>query len=287
MDEIYVIRGATTYDLYDYAQLLGYAGFGASPNNILAEQGPLQHGETYRGLRLLGRPLSLILGLKGSSWANLQTKRQDLLGLFSPDPDELIKLKVLPVTGGQAYQIDCQQAGDLDLPSADQEGFYQRLSVGLFAPGSTWYDPTQAAIVFGITLGANEFEVPMDIPLHIGASVIDDTRAIDNEGTWEAEPIIEIEGPITNPKVENLTTGEVLDFTGLSLGSGNKRIIDTRYGYKTVEDENGASQLDDLADDDLATFHLERGLNSVKVTGTGGDASTQVYIRFYIRFIGI
>lgn len=286
-------------DTYDFAQgnniaeLIEFDGFGMSPNHLITERGPLQHGELYRDIRLDMRVIRLVFGISGASWDNLFYKRQQLLNIFRPRVVELpvqVRFTVDAQDEGsnQDYQIDTYFLGDMSLPSRDIEGFYQKVVISLIAPNPTFYYPEQANTIFGITVGGQSFNVPSAVPLGVGASTIDDTRAITNRGNWITYPVITILGPVQNPIIENITTDEQLDFTGLTLGSTEERVIDCNYGQKTVVDEDGVNQIADLtAASDLATFHLEPGDNSIKVSGTNGDASTEVYIRFYERFVGI
>jgi hypothetical protein len=116
-------------------------------------------------------------------------------------------------------------------------------------------------------------------------------------------PIITLIGPLTNPIITNLETGEVLNFTnngGLQLAAGDTVIIDTRYGFKTVTDAAG-NRLDFyLTDDsDLATFHLaynsellpdgtrSDGTNVIQITGGGATLATLVRVTYYDRYVGI
>lgn len=69
--------------------------------------------------------------------------------------------------------------------------------------------------------------------------------------------MITVDGPINDLVITNNATGEKLDFTGDSVAVGKQRIIDLRYGNKTVVDELGADCIALLTtDSDLATWHL-------------------------------
>ena len=114
------------------------------------------------------------------------------------------------------------------------------------------------------------------------------SKTITNDGNWSAYPVIYIDGPIEDPILVNTTTGEVLDFTGITIASGDTYIIDCRYGRKTVKNAAGTNKIVDLtAASDLATFHLEPGDNAFTLEGTSTDANTQVTINFYPRYLGI
>lgn len=150
------------------------------------------------------------------------------------------------------------------------------------------------SVPFALGGGSGGFNVPLTIPMSVGASTLNVTSVIDYGGTWRSSPVIVMTGPITNPVILNTTTNEKLDFTGTVLGSGTTYTIDTRYGYKTVVDQTGANKIADLTNtSDLATFHLAAdpeatdGLNSIQVTGTGVTSATSVFVQYYERFVGV
>jgi hypothetical protein len=91
-----------------------------------------------------------------------------------------------------------------------------------------------------------------------------------------------------------VTTGEVLDFTGTTIGAGEWYELDLRYGYKTVLDNSGANVVSDLSSDsDLATWHLATdpeaagGINSITVTGSAVTEATSVHLVWFERYLGI
>jgi phage-related protein len=97
-----------------------------------------------------------------------------------------------------------------------------------------------------------------------------------------------VTGAATSLKITNTTTGDKLDFTGSTIGTGTVYTIDTRYGYKTVTDGAGANQLSKLTtDSNLATFRLIPGDNSINVTGTGLDSNSKIVLQYNTRYIGV
>ena len=99
---------------------------------------------------------------------------------------------------------------------------------------------------------------------------------------------------MTDAVIENLSTGEKLDFSGYTIGAGHYYDVDCRYGYKTVTNDLGENKIAELSDDsDLATFHLgahpevDEGRNSLRVTGTDVNEDTEIYVNYYERYLGI
>jgi len=105
-------------------------------------------------------------------------------------------------------------------------------------------------------------------------------------------PVIRITGPISDPVLTNSTTGETLDFTGYTIGSGDYYTIDTRYGRKSVTNSGGDNKIGQLSSaSDLASWHIEPaplaagGTNTFSLAGTAGGTATAVAIVYYNRFV--
>ena len=281
-----LIRNGVAYSLDDgtYATYIDDDGFDLAPLHRLTERGPLQHGETDRGFRLDPRLGTLVLQLPPSeNRTDAKTKRQTLLGLFSPGVPLALRWTW---DDGTVRQIDVHTTG---LIGEHQAGYNRRVAVTLRAPDPTFYDPAGKAVTFGLGGGGDALVIPMEVPMVVGASTIDSVTVVENDGNWLSYPhLIRITGPIEDVVIENETTGEVLDFTGVTIGGGDYYDLDLRYGHKTVVDNAGANKISDLTEDsDLATWHLEPGANSISVTGLDATEATKVEISFFERYIGI
>lgn len=286
--------GANSYIMQDNGyNVIGDQNLGASPVQRKETRGAQQHGSTDRGRVLLARNFALTFKVDGRTFAGYWGMRDELIRIFKSS-DDLFELR-WSFDSGNVRSIDCSRNGGLNFPSRRRSAFADRAVVEFRAPDPTFYDPTEASEVYGIGGGSDAFTIPLPIPWPIGASTIDQTKSIAYAGSWQASPTIQIVGPIANCVIENLITDEKLDFTGATIGAGVTYTIDTRYGYKTVVDQTGTSQIADLTDDsDLGTFHLEPPVldnatrdNDIRVTGSGVTAATEIYIKHFTRFDGI
>jgi hypothetical protein len=288
------IVGGTTYSLNDgtYVYWIGEDGVGNTPSRRITEQGPLQHGDTDVDVRLDPRVFRESFQIIPASLSAHYDARKALLRFLRPSATKM-QLK-WTLDNGDVRQIDCVVIDGPNFASTEREGFAQKLVVQFRAADPTFYDPTQIATTFGVGAGAGAFSYPLSFPVSFGGSTVNQTRTITYDGTWREYPVIVIAGPITNPIISNLTTGDKLDFTGITISAGDSYTIDCRYGYKTVTNAAGTNKIADLTNDsDLATFSLEAapdvagGNNDIQVTGTSANATTQVYLRYYNRYVGI
>lgn len=266
---------------------------GMAPVQRITTQGPQQHGDTDIDFRLdaLSWPLGLLM--YASSIAEHYTNRKLALRIFRPSRVPIQMRWTLD--NGDVRQIDCHVNGKMTFGSRERRGFAQRFVVPLRAANPTFYDPDRKFVSFGIAVSGSVFGFPIGFAISFGeASSIDTTKTIAYAGSWREYPVIEIAGPLTNPVITNLSTGDVLDLTGTTVALGDTYTIDCRPGYKSVKDAAGVNRIAALSDtSDLASFSLEAdpdvsgGLNDIRVTGTSATSATQIYLRYYERYLGI
>jgi hypothetical protein len=285
-----LLRNDVALDLSDVENYVveNYEGFGMPPLHRLTERGPLQHGESDRGYRLDPRMIQLVLMLRAESWAAFYTRRQELIDQLSPTLDAALNLRFTQ-PDGTVRQVDCYCAEGPQFSKRDAHRYQgQRAAVRLICPDPAWYDPTRQSVRIVGETGGSGFAFPMAVPWTFGGTTVGAETAIDYDGTWIEYPEIEIIGPIADPRIEHLDTGDVLDFDGTTIADGDSRIIDLRYGYKTVVDGSGANKIADLtSDSDLATFHLKPGTNNLGFSGTSAGTNTAIVVRWYRRYLGV
>lgn len=116
---------------------------------------------------------------------------------------------------------------------------------------------------------------------------------VENEGDAETDLIIEIIGPVTNPIIENVTTGKKLSMTTeVGLGEGNKMIVNT--ANRTIT-KGGVNAYGALNFAESSWFKLIPGRNKIKLTstssvggfGAGGRSNgvTKMTVRYRHAFI--
>jgi Phage tail protein len=293
--EIILPNGIAT-DLSDRVNYIhiGNDNWGLPPIERFSEQGPLQDGNTDLGFRLQARQINLSLMLLARSHDEYYERRGDLLRLFTPR-DSMSTLRFTK-PNGDIRLIDVHIASGLNFSSSDRKGYVaHNVAVTLIAPDPTWYAPVTESVNPGIDIIAGDgFEIPWSFPWNIGSSALVNDSTITYTGSYKTYPIITVTGPATNLIITNTATGDKLDFTGSTIDSGAVYTIDTRYGYKSVTDQNGVSQIAKLTtDSDLSTFSIvpdpdaPGGVNAITIVGASGTGSTQVVFQYYNRYIGV
>ena len=284
-----IIRDNVSLDISDETNYIHESndGFGATPLHRLEERGPLQHGITDRGYRLDPRIIQLVIGINATSWSDFYAKRDALLDHIGPVNDAPLKLRFTLPDEVTQRQIDCYLTEGPSFQSSDIMFYYTKAAFRLSCPDPVWYDPTRLAASIGAS-GGTGFMVPIVVPWLFGGTAIDTIQVINLAGNWIEYPEIAFVGPLSSPQVENLDTGEKLDFTPVVIGVGDTYTVDLRYGYKTVVDAGGNNKIDELTNDsDLSTWHLKPGENSIHFVAAGTDPSSRIIIRYYVRYIGV
>ena len=268
--------------------MMNHEGLLSIPLHRLSERGPLQHGVTDRGYRLDPRTVILSMGINGTDSSDFYTKRSTLASIFKPS-NTAGYLRY--VNGTTTRQLDCHC---IAIQEGERSNYWQNIAIALLCPDPTWYDPTVNEVYFALGGGEDTLEVPMEVPMLVGSTSLVSNQSITYNGDFRAFPVIGIYGPITSPKITNNTTGDTLDFAGTTIAAGDWYTIDCRYGYKTVEDQDGANAISDLStDSDIATFSIEatpqavNGVNSFTVTGDSVTSATNIKVAYYTRYLGV
>lgn len=292
-ETLQIIRGVTTLDITDMVNyaLIEFDGFGMPPVRRLTQRGPLQNGDTDVGYRLEARTIMLAVAALSSSAAAFHAKREQLIGMMRPGSNTDVVGLLWTHADGTQRRIDTHFSGGLTMPSSEALKWnMKRVVYQLRASDPTWYDPAGASIQFAQTGGGTPFAIPVIVPMTFGASTLTGSQQITLSGNnaWITYPIITVVGPVTGLILTNTTTGEVLDFTGNSVGAGVTYTIDLRYGYKTVIDSTSTNRVNQLTSaSNLATWHLEPGTNSISAYGTSITAATSIVVQYNQRYLGV
>jgi len=303
--------------------LMSFTGMGMPPLEYIEQQGPNQHGKTMLGYRLQPRLIQLVHRRHAASCGGREgywTARHDLLNRIRPNRQNANTFgmgrlrKRLP--GGLLRDIDVlidrgPAFAARDLDAWDEWAFTE--TIRFYAPDPTFYDPELQEVTWS-TETDGDLAVEEDIifysaaypdhwvlPFVFGSSVIDDSTTLEytagtgqSEPTWHSFPVIEITGPLVQPRIENTTTEETIEL-GYTISGGEVVTIDLSYGNKTVTNAAGTNLIGTVTpESNLATFHLgvdpeaPDAVNTINVTGSGGiSGTTQITMKWRWRFIGI
>jgi len=273
----------------------GHDGLGLVQSRAFTEAGPQQHGQTLAAAYLQARVVTLQLHAQTANEPALQTQRDAIALMFNRPHVEIYLDTMMP--SGTARRLDCRYLNGYTAPRTARTPYFTQPDVlQLIADDPILYDTDLIVEIFTVGpyyAGSGGMFVETEVPTFIGSGNIIETRDITYTGTWLEYPIIRFNGPCQNPRIENVTTGEVLEFeVGTEVNANDWLEIDTRYGFKTVSDSGGNSRIDELVEDsDLATFHIAPhpealgGINEIRASCTDATVDTEILLQYQVRWL--
>lgn len=293
-----------TYDLNNRTGIfLELYDLGDAPTERLAQRAPGQTGDTDLGGQTAPRFVDLAWRVQGRTLAHYRTLRETFLTVFRNRAEAVVL--TFDFGDGRVRAVDVHLDGALDFRD---RRYTQEVISGVFkASDPRLYDPTLRTVTYAVA-GEGGLPIPFTVPIPIGADAINSSVTINyanGSRVAAAEyPTIIISGPISDPIIENLTTDEQIDLTGLSLAPAEFVTVDLsgfpRRDNKTIRNQDGDSVSQFLStDSDLASWHLAYagellssgtyadGDNVVRVLGSGATPQTAVELRYYNRYVGV
>lgn len=111
---------------------------------------------------------------------------------------------------------------------------------------------------------------PRTYPRIYGAVATGGSIFATNEGTWATDVLFRIDGPATNPRIENVTTGQTIELDYV-LDVGEFMLVDT--AARSVLLGGTASRYSSLTDTS-EWFDLQPGLNQINFRAVTATAAT-------------
>ena len=297
--------GGQTYNINDaYAIRLEAYDLGIAAQRRLSQRYPGQPGRSNLGGVTLPRFIDLAWTITGNSLTDFYRLRGVVQDIFRLRQNEPAKL-TFEFPGNVKRATDVYVDGELLF--GERRHTMQRVSGTFVADDPRLYDPTLRVVEYALA-DPGGLPVPVPVPIPMGRSslnIIQDINYANGDRLAAKEfPIIVINGPIDNPIIENITTAERIDLTGLSLTLGQYVTVDLSGGVrrdaKTIRNQDGDSVSQFLStDSDLFSWHLAHagellsnqtysdGVNQIRVIASGVTTASVVSIRYYDRYEGI
>ncbi len=313
-DATFIDSRGETIELTDpYVRLKEIDGIGMPDVRHIEEAYAQQDGVTYLETRLDKRIIQMRFDLWAATEADMWTARNEMLRLIRVFAAGFSLRLDLP--NGAARQIDLRYDSQFTLPRQwEENNKIQPAVLQCVAHNPTFYDPTPVLWGFAISGGGASYGFDpgnpgtwghepdgLGFPAGWGIStVLAPPESKIYAGTWKAYPLITLRGPMTEPVVENHTTGDKLEFvSGYVIDVGEVVQIDLRMNSRaqralTVTHSVDGNVPHALSDDsNVGTFHIAAhpeaidGVNEISVRFTGGDTNSRAEIRFHTRYVGV
>lgn len=256
-------------------------GFGIPAMRANDVMRPRDHGEFYGLDYLPGRTITITLTVRGNSDSDVVANLETLLAAWQPvaptvDADAPLSFKF---PGQSARQF----LGRPRRASADTSRI-----VGNKVPVVLEYktaDPRQYAVggsfsIIGISAAVGGRSYPRTYPLAFGGGSSASITAT-NSGNFSTRPVALIAGPITNPRIENVTTGEAVKLA-IALTSTDTLTVD--FDARTIVLNGTASRYSALTSDSV-WWELAPGNSLVRLSADSYDPAATLSLSWASAWI--
>lgn len=259
-------------------------GTGEAPVTLQMSKAPFQDGQTLIDQVLEPREMTIQLLIKGNDRQELWDKRRKLTRLFNPK----LGLGTLrwEQDNGTAYAIKAVCDGGIEYPEgAGQGDRLQTAMIHLLSPDPAWYRPTPEEWVLASFVGG--MTLPLQFPVSFGQ--VGQSVPIHNKGDLATPVRLVFRGPLKNPVLENVTTGQEIRITEQLL-AGEYLEIETAFGRKSVWKTDAEGQRFNAfhyVAPDSVFWQLVLGMNEISYSATEESGDAAVTLTFFHRYVGV
>lgn len=218
-----------------------------------------------------GRSIVLTLEVSGTDTVTFDEAIEQLMLMTTPGaPEQPLVVQVPGVAGGGKRWVNCRPRRR-SLPIGRE--FYYELPLAVvefYSTNPRIFDATAGSEAVSLASAGGGLNFNAVAPLTFGAVSAGSTLNLVNTGNFYSSPIINIFGPVTNPRVESITQDKTLAF-GITLAADESLVIDTEL--RTVLLNGTASRYNTLTTDS-EWFDLQPGNNEVRFQAATVTAST-------------
>jgi len=269
--------------------LPGATGLDAPPFELHADDSPNLDGGIFREARAVAREVMLPVYLYGIDRKTVRELKTRLVSSLNPKKGYCV-LKFVEGDAVPRY-LRCYYKGGMEGSEAvDDAGFtWKKFGIQLTAYDPYFYsDSVQVAQwTFGDGTSFLSDTNPF-FPLHLTAGVVGGSQiTLENPGDIEAWPTWELVGPIKGFRFES-PDGQAFGITAPEDGSdvipeGRTLVVDTRPGYKTLRDDQGANYWP-MLDANPVLWPIPEGKSKCTVNIVPGTVAARVRVSFQPRY---
>lgn len=189
------------------------------------------------------------LQLLSKNWQNtvdpsaIVMTARDYLLQYAGGGSRLVSALQFQVPGRDVPFMAFGKPGKLDPPvnSSYQFGWLE-VNSDWFVPDGKIYDAGVNTATTGLPTSLGGAKFKWTFPVNFGPSTSSSFQ-IANDGKYPAKPVFRIDGPVTNPQILNLTTGQIIR-VNVSVPAGNVLLIDSDSRVVRLNGANRNNALD-------------------------------------------
>lgn len=277
------VRGSVTIAQTAPYFLQEINGISALNVDIISQKAPYQNGSTYINSYLGERNIDVTILINAENETALTATKKTLTHLFTYGIESTLTYS----DGVNSYNIAVVPTQGIEFSQSVKYPNYQTCFVRLVAHSPYLYDTTETISELTITSGGVEFDLELS-----------DTNEFETEGNATVNLVnlgdisthiqVTFEGPVTLAKITNVSTGEYIEIAK-SLKAGEKLIINTEHGKKSVLFDNGVTQVNAFQYINLNStfFELVPGTNVIKYSTGFVLNNPKVTTKFKNIYLGV
>lgn len=269
-------------DATDYKLTKNYSGLATIPVVHMTQTAPYQDGSTRINSQVTTRTITFEVMIMAPDLETLQSRIRALAVAFQPTGEgHLFYVN----EAGEEYWISCIGTNTPTFSTTDRTLNYQRAFITLTAFNPFWYSGSpKTAYISSTGTAFFPFDVSSNFLGWNSSSV-----SVTNAGDLDTSAVISIVGECVNPKLTNVTTGEVIEVT-IAMSAGESFVITTGFGNKTATyTKSDTSVLNGFPYLSSASvlWSLTPGETTISLTNTSFAAASYVRIEWYDRYIAV
>lgn len=240
-----------------------------SADKVRLRRNGLTAGDDFTG----GRAITVTLEVAQTGTTSFNDAVDQLARLTAPGgPERPLVLQIPGVAGGGKRWVYCKPRRR-SLPIG-REFFYglTAATVEFFSTDPRIFAADQGSASTTLATAGAGLTFPATFPVTFGAAAIGGLLSVTNAGSFATSPTIRIDGPVSNPRIENVTAGRTLAFD-ITLDAGDYLLVDTEQ--RTVMLNGTTSRYNALASASV-WFELEPGTSEVRFSAPLTSAATML-----------
>ena len=237
-----------------------WQGYGYHPNDIKTVKSPYQIGNTLIGQIINPRDIEIDFTIITDNKDHLYSLKRAVIKAFNPLNGSG---KLTYINTDNKYKIT---AVSKNSPSFQKDNkTNQKIKLKLHAPDPRWYNP-------------DEINIP-----------IKQSNEIINKGDTFTAIKLTLNGPMSNPAILNMTTGEKIQLNH-TISSDEKIVVNTKFGDKSIhlyDSYNRKRNSFSILSFDSRLFGLQSGSNLIEFRASNMNEQSKINISYKERYLGI
>jgi len=270
------VGGASDFGLVAVTGMLDLPSVRKSDNVLLR-----RHGKQAGGDFLGERTITLELDIYGASTAAMQSRVDEFAAAFTTGDEQALTFQLPGAAGGGVGRVMARVRKRKVQQGLNLVNGLTRATVQLVATDPRIYTDLQQSAVTGLPVTSGGVTFNATFNATFGTTGTSGSILTPNNGSFSAPVSLKIVGPVTDPSVENLSTGEILSFTG-TISAGTYYIVNT--ADRTVLLNGTASRYSEL--DAASTWlQLRPGVNDLQFRADAFHADASLTATWRSAFI--